>query len=73
MQVRANGYLPTMTRNGEGGRAGGQPRFDERPVAVSQAPEHGEHTEVVLLEAGYDWDDLAKLKESGAIGWPTTP
>ena len=32
------------------------------------APEVGEHTEEVLLEYGYTWDDIAALKESGAIG-----
>jgi crotonobetainyl-CoA:carnitine CoA-transferase CaiB-like acyl-CoA transferase len=70
VQVRANGYLPTMTAgNGQEVALVASPaQFDEEPVAVSRAPEHGEHTEVVLLDAGYGWDDLAKLKESGAIG-----
>ena len=35
--------------------------------AVVPPPEHAEHTELVLLEAGYDWDDIAKLKELGVI------
>jgi crotonobetainyl-CoA:carnitine CoA-transferase CaiB-like acyl-CoA transferase len=43
-------------------------QFDEAPVTVERAPEHGEHTETVLLDLGYDWDQLAALKESGAIG-----
>jgi crotonobetainyl-CoA:carnitine CoA-transferase CaiB-like acyl-CoA transferase len=30
-------------------------------------PEVGQHTEEVLLELGYDWDDVAALKEKGAI------
>jgi crotonobetainyl-CoA:carnitine CoA-transferase CaiB-like acyl-CoA transferase len=42
-------------------------QFDEVAVEVARAPEHGEQTELVLLEAGYDWDELTALKESGAI------
>jgi crotonobetainyl-CoA:carnitine CoA-transferase CaiB-like acyl-CoA transferase len=30
-------------------------------------PELGQHTEEVLLEAGYSWDDIAGLSEAGAI------
>ncbi|TAK30408.1 MAG: CoA transferase [Chloroflexota bacterium] len=33
----------------------------------SAAPELGEHTEEVLLELGYDWDEILKLKEENAI------
>ncbi len=32
------------------------------------APELGQDTETVLLDLGYTWDDIAKLKESAAIG-----
>jgi len=32
------------------------------------APEAGQHTEEVLLEAGYDWDAIASLRDRGAIG-----
>lgn len=31
-----------------------------------KAPEHGQHTEEILLELGYNWDDITKLKEEGA-------
>jgi len=43
--------------------------FRETPAAVGgPAPELGQHTEEVLLEAGYSWDDIARLKETGALG-----
>jgi crotonobetainyl-CoA:carnitine CoA-transferase CaiB-like acyl-CoA transferase len=32
------------------------------------APELGAHTEEVALEVGLTWDEIARLKESGAIG-----
>ena len=32
------------------------------------APELGQHTEEVALEAGLTWDDIARLKEAGALG-----
>jgi len=31
------------------------------------APEHGQHTEELLLEMGYSWDDIARLKEQKVI------
>jgi formyl-CoA transferase len=30
-------------------------------------PELGQHTEEVLLEAGYSWDDITSLSEDGVI------
>ena len=33
----------------------------------SSAPELGQHTEEVLLELGYDWDQLSQLKNKGVI------
>jgi crotonobetainyl-CoA:carnitine CoA-transferase CaiB-like acyl-CoA transferase len=35
--------------------------------ARSMPPEVGQHTEEVLLELGYTWDDIIQLKEAGAI------
>jgi crotonobetainyl-CoA:carnitine CoA-transferase CaiB-like acyl-CoA transferase len=38
-----------------------------RVEARGPAPELGQHTEEVLLEAGYDWEEMAKLREEGVI------
>src|SRR5581483_7624750 len=43
--------------------------FSSTPAAVAgPAPELGQHTEEVLLDAGYGWDDIARLKDAGALG-----
>ena len=43
--------------------------FGATPAAVQgPAPELGQHTEEVLLEAGYDWEEIARLKDAGALG-----
>ena len=43
-------------------------KFDQTPAALRRAaPETGQHTEEVLLELGYNWDDIARFKEEGVI------
>ena len=42
--------------------------FDETPLCLGPAPEFAEHTEELILELGGDWDRIAALKDSGAIG-----
>ena len=42
--------------------------FTETPASVRrEAPELGQHTEEILLELGYSWDDIAKLKDEEVI------
>jgi crotonobetainyl-CoA:carnitine CoA-transferase CaiB-like acyl-CoA transferase len=42
--------------------------FGKAPVGPrSQAPEFGQHTEEVLLEIGYTWDDITRLQDEEVI------
>lgn len=43
-------------------------KFRQNPASVrTPAPEVGQHTEEILLDLGYSWDDIARLKEQGVI------
>jgi crotonobetainyl-CoA:carnitine CoA-transferase CaiB-like acyl-CoA transferase len=68
-QVLANDYLGEVVI--EGGPTYRLPtvpvQFDERPPALRPAPEHGEHTEAILLDLGYEWEDIIRLKETSVI------
>lgn len=68
-QVEANGYLPTVEAD-DGtavGLVANPVQFDESPPELRRAPDHGQHTEEVLLELGLSWDDLIEHKEAGDI------
>ena len=41
-------------------------QFNHEPLETTRAPEAPEHTEIVLMELGIDWDRIAELKESGS-------
>jgi len=43
-------------------------KLSETPATIRMpAPEFSQHTEDVLLEAGYTWDDIRKFKQEGLI------
>jgi crotonobetainyl-CoA:carnitine CoA-transferase CaiB-like acyl-CoA transferase len=68
-QVAANDYLVEFeARAGGRVRLPGPPtQFDETSPDCRPAPEHGQHTEEVLLELGLDWVEIGALKSSGAV------
>ena len=67
-QVEANGYIGEVEHDGGNFRLPtGAVQFDEQPTALRRGPEHAEHTEQVLLELGYGWDDISKFKDNGVI------
>ncbi|MDH5695626.1 MAG: CoA transferase [Dehalococcoidia bacterium] len=42
--------------------------FSETPASIRrEPPEFGQHTEEILLELGYTWDDITKLKDEQVI------
>ena len=64
--MTANGYVAhTTTMNGAPFALPTNPvQFDEQPVVPPGAPEHGQHTEEVLMDAGIEWDVIEKLQGS---------
>jgi crotonobetainyl-CoA:carnitine CoA-transferase CaiB-like acyl-CoA transferase len=68
-QVEPNGYVVTNVDDyGAEYRIVAAPvQFNETPPAPARAPEHGQHTEEILLELDVDWDDIERAKDRGAI------
>lgn len=75
-QVRANGYLTRLDHAEDGAFdvVAAPFQFARTPSIVrALAPEIGQHTEEVLLEAGYTWEDIGALHEAGAAGLASGP
>jgi crotonobetainyl-CoA:carnitine CoA-transferase CaiB-like acyl-CoA transferase len=68
-QTVANDYVQDVVK--DGGRAlrlASTPvQFDETAPTLRPAPVPAQHTEEILLELGRSWDDISRLKATGAI------
>ncbi len=70
-QVLANDYIVTLDhpRAGPVRMIGPAVQLDRSPGSIrTPAPEFGQHTEEVLLEHNFTWDEITALKQAGAIG-----
>ncbi len=69
LQVRANDYVVPVMAQGrmELELVASPVQFDSRPVRLRPAPEHGADTESILLGTGRSWDDIAALRDEGAV------
>ncbi len=68
-QVRANDYIveaddPRLGRVRVPGLA---VQLSESPGRLRPAPELGQHTEEVLRDLGYSWEEIGRLREGRTI------
>lgn len=69
-QLWANGFLARVPHPGLGEitLVSAPGKFSRTPGCVrTAAPAAGQHTEEILLEEGYSWEEIATLKEDGTI------
>lgn len=70
LQARLNGHVCEARRlDGDRYLTVSTPiEFDGQPIGeLGGAPEHGQHTEEILLELGLSWSEIVLLKDSGAV------
>lgn len=68
-QALANGYIVDV-ESGSGSTfplTASPVQFDGRSLELTRAPDHGEHTDEVLLALGHDWEEIISLKVAGAV------
>ncbi len=71
VQMAPNGFLPLVTGNdGLEFRLVAAPmQFDGvHTTPAGPAPELGQDTEAILMDAGFDWDEITAVREAGALG-----
>jgi crotonobetainyl-CoA:carnitine CoA-transferase CaiB-like acyl-CoA transferase len=68
-QALINGYLPrpTNTSGIEFSLAASPVQFDETPLELDRAPEHGEHTDTLLTELGFGEDEIIEFKIKSVV------
>jgi crotonobetainyl-CoA:carnitine CoA-transferase CaiB-like acyl-CoA transferase len=68
-QVVANDYVTRMEIDGRRSVTVARPpvQFNGEQASARPAPELGADTDQVLLDLGYDWDELVQMKVDGAI------
>ncbi|MEI7999895.1 MAG: CoA transferase [Actinomycetes bacterium] len=67
-QVVANGYIGEVVDGDvRFSMPAGAVQFDEQPAPMRRAPEHGQHTDEVLLALGLTMDDILELKISDVV------
>jgi crotonobetainyl-CoA:carnitine CoA-transferase CaiB-like acyl-CoA transferase len=68
VQVQANGYLMPHPSVPDRFIVSSPVQFDGVPLSVkAPAASAGQHTEEVLLELGYSWEQIGDLKDQGAV------
>ena len=68
-QAIANGYLPRATNTSgiEFALAASPVQYDETPLDLDRAPEHGEHTDALLAELGFNEEEIIEFKIKSVV------